>query len=159
MHKANDVHRWQFFRAGGVDQPRLATADDLLALENLDQKLWLALSCPVKGLEFDEKTLTLIDSDGDGRVRVKEVIAAVKWAVGLLKDAGDLLNGSESLSLAAINDSTPEGRQVLASARQILGNLGKADASAIGLSDIADLSKIFGQTRFNGDGVIVRATA
>jgi len=25
-------------------------------LDQLDQKLWVALSCPVKGLEIDEKT-------------------------------------------------------------------------------------------------------
>jgi len=30
-------------------------------------------SCPVKGLELDEKTLALIDSDADGRVRVPRV--------------------------------------------------------------------------------------
>ena len=52
------------------------TGDDLLNLEHLDQKLWVALSCPVKGLELDEKTLAMIDADGDGRIRVPELIAA-----------------------------------------------------------------------------------
>src|SRR5512135_1438567 len=104
------AHRWRFFRVGGFDQVRLDTAADLLHLDQLDQKLWVALSCPTRGLEFDEKTLALIDTDGDGRVGVPEVIAAVKWAVARLNDAGDLLKGEDPLPLAAINTATPEGK-------------------------------------------------
>ena len=74
------AHPWKFFRAGGFDQVRLDTTADLLHLEQLDQKLWVALSCPVKGLEFDEETLALIDTDGDGHVRAPELIAALHWA-------------------------------------------------------------------------------
>ena len=47
-------HHWNFFRTGGLDQASLTTGADLLALEHLDQKLWVALSCPVQGLELDE---------------------------------------------------------------------------------------------------------
>ena len=47
---------WRFFRAGGFDQVRLDTAAELLAIDQLDQKLWVALSCPVKGIEFDART-------------------------------------------------------------------------------------------------------
>jgi hypothetical protein len=42
-------HQWKFFRAGGFDQVLLESGDDLLALSQLDKKLWSALSCPVKG--------------------------------------------------------------------------------------------------------------
>ena len=69
-------HVFNFFRTGGLEQVSLETAEDLLALSELDQKLWVALSCPVKGLEIDEKTLALIDADGDGHIHVREVIAA-----------------------------------------------------------------------------------
>ena len=82
-------HSWNFFRTGGLDQVALATGADLLALDQLDQKLWVALSCPVKGLELDEKTLALVDTDGDGRIRVPELLAAIKWAAARLTDAGD----------------------------------------------------------------------
>ena len=54
----------------------------------------------------------------------------------------------------AINDGTPEGKQVLSSARQILANLGKRDAAAITIEDTTDTTKIFAQTVFNGDGII-----
>lgn len=63
-------HTRKFYRIGALDQVAIETTDDLLNLCDLDQKLWVALSCPVKGLEIDEKTLALIDSDKDGRIRV-----------------------------------------------------------------------------------------
>ncbi|MFZ9682325.1 MAG: hypothetical protein ACO3DQ_03870, partial [Cephaloticoccus sp.] len=62
MASPTPSHTWTFFRTGGIDQVALSTGEDLLALEHLDQKLWVALSCPVKGLEIDEKTLALIDT-------------------------------------------------------------------------------------------------
>ena len=117
-------HTWTFFSAGGFNQVELESGSDLASLDQLDQKLWVALACPTRGLEFDNRTLDLIDSDKDGRVRVPEVIAATKWATQLLKQPDDLLKGSPSLPLAAINDAIPEGKQILASARQILQNLG-----------------------------------
>jgi hypothetical protein len=151
-------HTWTFFRTGGLDQVTLATGADLLALDQLDQKLWVALSCPVKGLELDEKTLALIDTDGDGRIRVPELLSTIKWAAAHLKDAGDLLKETDSLPLAALDESTPEGKAVLASAKQILANLGKK-GDAIALADVSDTAKIFAGTKFNGDGVITTASA
>jgi hypothetical protein len=151
-------HTWKFFRTGGLDQVTLATGADLLALDQLDQKLWVALSCPVKGLELDEKSLALIDTDGDGRIRVPELLGAIKWASLHLKDTGDLLKETDSLPLAALNDATPEGKAVLASAKRILSNLGKA-GDAIALADVSDTAKIFAGTQFNGDGIITAASA
>jgi len=147
-------HTWHFFRAGGFDQVQFKSGADLQSLDQLDQKLWAALACPTRGLEFDSKTLDLIDTDKDGRVRAPEVIAAAKWACAQLKDPGELLKGSTALPLAALNDATPEGKQLLASARQTLKNLGKADAPAISVDDVADTAKIFAQTMFNGDGIV-----
>ncbi|MFA5182930.1 MAG: hypothetical protein WC405_16550 [Syntrophales bacterium] len=150
----NSRHPWKFFRAGGFDQVRLESGADLIALPQLDQKLWIALSCPVEGLEFDRKTLEMIDSDGDGHIRVPEVIAAVKWATSMLKNPDDILKGVAELPLTAIDDGSPEGNQLLASAKHIMANLGKEDAPAISLADTTDTARIFAQTRFNGDGVI-----
>src|SRR5437870_5745518 len=147
-------HSWKFFRAGGFDQVRLDGAGDLGALDQLDQKLWVALACPTTGLEFDSRTLALVDADKDGRIRPPELIAAAKWACSLLKNPADLLKSSPSLALSAINDASDEGRQLLASARQVLSTLGKKDATAITVEDTADTEKIFSQTHVNGDGII-----
>lgn len=148
------LHRWCFFRSGGFDQVRLDTPADLAHLGELDPKLWSVLSCPTSGLEFDSRTLGLLDADGDGHVRVPEILAALSWVCGLLKEPARLIEGGESLPLAAIDDSNPEGARLLASARQILANLRKPDADSISLSDLSDKSKIFGPGCFNGDGIV-----
>jgi hypothetical protein len=148
------MHSWKFFRTGGLDQVTLASGADLLNLEHLDQKLWVALSCPVKGLELDEATLKLLDTDGDGRIRVPELLAAIAWAAPRLKDVGVLLQGADGLPLAAIDDTRPEGRILLSSAKQILANLGKKDATAITVSDSSNTAQIFASSALNGDGVI-----
>ena len=148
------LHTWKFFRTGGLDQVSLATKEDLLGLRHLDQKLWVALSCPVKGLEIDEKTLARIDSDADGRIRVPELIAAVEWAAARLKDPSQLVAQQTSLPLAAIDDSTPEGKVLVSSARQILKNVGQRGATAITVGDASDTAKIFSGSPLNGDGII-----
>ena len=158
-NSATSAYRWRFFRAGGFDQVKLETGADLMNLDQLDQKLWVALACPTTGLEFDAKTLALIDSDKDGRIRAPELIAAVKWAGSLLKNPDELVKGGDELPLAVINDSTPEGKQLLSSAKQILANLDKKVAAAISVEDASDANKIFANTVFNGDGVIIAESA
>ena len=152
-------HVWHFFRSGGFDQVQLSSGSDLAALGELDAKLWAALACPSSGLEMDPRTLELLDVDGDGRIRVPEVVEAATWAAGLLKNPDDLLTPSDSLPLDAISDATPAGAEVLASARQILDGLGKADATAVSIEDTVDTNRIFAQTQFNGDGIIPPAAA
>ncbi len=137
----------------------LQSGADLNALDQLDQKLWLALACPAQGLEFDTKTLALIDTDKDGRIRAPEMIAAAKWAVSCLRDPDGLLRGYDTLQLNEINDGVEEGKQLLSSARQILVNLGRPDAPSISLEDTADTIRIFAQTVFNGDGIIPAESA
>jgi len=148
------MHTWKFFRTGGLDQVTLESGADLLNLENLDQKLWVALSCPVKGLELDEATLKLIDTDGDGRIRVPELLATIKWAQLRLKDVGVLLKGADGLVLSDINNATPEGKIALASARQILNNLGRKGATTITVADTSNTASIFAASPLNGDGII-----
>jgi hypothetical protein len=147
-------HRWKFFRSGGLDQVLLQSGEDLLNLHTLDQKLWVALSCPVKGLELDEKTLALLDTDKDGRIRVPEILAAIKWLSLHLKTLDEIVAPSPALPLSALNDQTPEGQAALASAKQILANLGRPIDTTIALADTSDTKKIFANTKFNGDGVV-----
>jgi hypothetical protein len=150
----NSNHVWSFSTVGGVKRVNLETGADLLALEQLDQKLWTALSCPVSGLEIDSKTLALIDSDGDGHIRVPEILEAVKWLTSMLKNADDILKQGATLPLSAINVETEAGRAILESAKIILQNLGKSYAKEIWEEDNLDFVRIFAGTQFNGDGII-----
>jgi len=150
---AQPAHSWKFVRSGGLDQVSLETADDLRALAGLDQKLWVALSCPVKGLQVDERTLAIIDADGDGHVRPPDIIAAVSWACARLKDPAMLLEGSEILPVAAIGDG-PEGRAVSDAAGWILAALGKPAAVAVSAADAAEVSRSVAKGPLKGDGLL-----
>jgi hypothetical protein len=112
-------HAFKFFRAGGFDQVRIDTAADLLALKELDQKLWVALSCPVKGIEFDTRTLALIDTDNDGHIRAPELLAAIDWAAARLNDPAVLAQQLDGVPLSAIKDADTTA-QLLAAARGLL---------------------------------------
>jgi hypothetical protein len=95
-------YRWRFLRAGGFDQLKLQSGADIANLDQLDQKLWVALACPTRGIEFDTKTLDLVDTDKDGRIRAPEIISAAKWAVACLKNPDDLLKSSPALPCPAL---------------------------------------------------------
>ena len=150
----NPTHTWHFFKTCGLDQALIRTGADIANLAALDQKLWAALSCPTKGIRLDAKTLELLDTDKDGRIRVPELLSAVAWLSARLTSLDPLIAGSDTVKLASLNTATPEGKALLANAKRILANLGKGSADAITLADVGDTAKIFAETRFNGDGII-----
>ncbi|HEY1791975.1 MAG TPA: hypothetical protein VGG34_03595 [Opitutaceae bacterium] len=145
---ATSPHPWRFFRSGGLDQVHLGSAEDLRSLEQLDRKLWVALSCPVRGLQVDERTLALIDTDKDGHVRPPEVIAAVSWACTRLADPKSLLAGSPSLPLASIGDAA-----LAESARWVLSRLEKPGDSVLP-SDAAEVGRGLSKGALKGDGIL-----
>jgi hypothetical protein len=146
------AHPWRFFRSGGLDQASLTTAQDLTELASLDQKLWVALSCPVKGLQVDERTLALIDTDADGHVRPPEVIAAVAWACARLRDPATLLKGAPELPLEDLS-AGPDGRAVSEGALWVLSKLGKTGAAITG-AEAAAVGKAISTGPLKGDGVL-----
>lgn len=152
-------HSWSFTRIGGFDQVLLNSADDLLHLDQLDPKLWAALACPTTGLHFDKKTLKLIDKDGDGRVRVPEVLEAVRWSSRVLRNPALLLQPSDSLPLSELNTDTDEGAALYSAAHHLLELLGKPDADNISLTDVTEQQEVLAKAHFNGDGIIAPDTA
>lgn len=108
----------------------------------------------MKGLELDERTLALIDADGDGRIRLPELLAAVKWACARLKEPAALLQGADTLPLEAIDDQAPLGRPILAAARQVLVRLGRKDAVAVRSSRMRPVGSSPGPGRQSSPGTI-----
>ena len=49
MSDTQSRHTWAFFRAGGFDQVKIRDGSDICNLDQLDPKLWAALSCPRAG--------------------------------------------------------------------------------------------------------------
>ncbi len=131
------AYEWKFSTVGGVTRVNIETGADVAHLNELDQKLWTVLSCPVSGLEFDEKTLRLMDSNNDGRIRVGEVVAASQWLTKVLKDMNYLLEGKDCIDFSQVQADTDEGKEVLESAKLILKQLG-AEKESISLADVAE---------------------
>ena len=126
---------WKFSTVGGVTRVNIENGQDIAHLSELDQKLWTVLSCPVKGLEFDERTLALLDTDHDGKLRVHEVVAASQWLCKVLADMDYLVEGRDSITFGAIRHDTDEGKQVVEAAKMILGKL-DVNKDEISLADV-----------------------
>ncbi|MBR5905961.1 MAG: hypothetical protein IKZ51_05840 [Bacteroidales bacterium] len=156
--KNDGKYEWSYCSLGGTVRINVQSGEDIAHLGELDQKLWTVLSCPVKGLEFDETTLRMIDTDGDGKIRVKEIVAAAEWLTSVIKDKDLILKGDSVLPLDQINTDNEAGRKLHSSALQILSNL-KLEKNEISVADTSDSVAIFAETGANGDGVITEASA
>ena len=156
--KSNGNYDWKFSTVGGVTRVNIESGQDILHLDELDRKLWTALSCPLKGLEIDEKTMTMLDTNGDGKIHIEEIVAASKWLTSVINDPELLLKRSSVLPFTAFNTSNEEGLHLLETAKQILENLG-LEKNEISVADVSDSIAIFAKTRFNGDGIITENSA
>ena len=151
--KRDQKYKWNFDNIGGCSRVRIASGEDIAHLDELDVKMWTVLSCPVKGLEIEEKSLKYMDRDADGKIRVNDVISVSKWMTGALKNPDLLLEGKDWVNIEDIDAENEVGLKLSKAAKQILFNLGK-EGERISLADTADSAAIFAKTRYNGDGVI-----
>ena len=91
---------------GGVTRVRIQSAEDIRHLGELDKKMWTVLSCPTTGLEISSDSLSLMDLDGDGKLRVKEVIATADYLCAALKEPKSLFEQSDSIDIENIADES-----------------------------------------------------
>lgn len=119
-------YNWTFANVGGTTRVKIQSGEDIRHLGELDQKMWTVLSCPTTGLEINEESLKLIDLDGDGKLRVKEVIQTADWLCSVLRAPETLLAGKAEVPLANIADET-----ILAVAKQVA-----ADRQTVTLADV-----------------------
>lgn len=148
---------WNFFRAAGVLQA-VVDGKAFRSLKDLPDENWAVLSCPTAGLNFDAKTLSFIDVNNDGHIRIAEVLKAIDWLSLRLGDMDGLLKNSDVVALSAFAD-TAEGKELKEVAKALLATIGKADAEEISLADVMARQATFLAAEFNGDGVLVPASA
>ena len=110
-------HEWKFFSHDGLRQVKIACGADLKNLKNLDQKLWTVLAASNSGLRFDSRTLAFLDSDGDGRVRVSDLLAAIEFLE------------SKDIDLDSLFRKDPEDVRRLADISEKLADLAKVEPS------------------------------
>ena len=97
-------HKWTYANIGGNTRVVIKSGKDIQHLSELDEKLWTVLACPVSGLEIPEESLKCMDTDGDNKIHVADVVASAKWLCKVLRDPQVLLDAKASLALADITD-------------------------------------------------------
>jgi len=110
----------------------------------------VALSCPgerprARGADARDARL-----DKDGRVRATEVLAALRWCAERLKDLGAHSRRRRFCRSTRFDETKPAGGALLGAARQILAKRGIPGRNVAHVADVADVSRVFEGTRFNG---------
>ena len=99
-------YKWTYASIGGATRVKIQSGEDIRHLGELDEKMWTVLSCPTVGLEIDETSLKLIDSDNDGKLHVQEVVKAANWLCATLTNPDVLLKGEAQLKVSDIADES-----------------------------------------------------
>lgn len=99
-------YKWTYASIGGATRVKIQSGEDIRHLGELDEKLWTVLSCPTVGLEIDETSLKLIDSDNDGKLHIQEVVKAANWLCATLTNPDVLLKGEAQLKVSDIADES-----------------------------------------------------
>ncbi|MBR5347129.1 MAG: ABC transporter permease [Deltaproteobacteria bacterium] len=146
--------KWHCRRMGGTDQVTLTTMEELRHLRELDPKLWGALSCPATGIEFDQRTIALLDADGDGRIRMPEVLDAVEWLCARINDTANITGEPAYVPLSVIDTTNEQGQRLLTTANTVLGHLGRKEATCISPEDVKTAMEGAAEQTLNGDGIL-----
>ncbi len=97
-------YKWTYASIGGSTRVKIQSGEDIRHLGELDEKMWTVLSCPTAGLEIDETSLKLMDTDNDGKLHVQEVVKTANWLCATLTNPDVLLKGEAQLNVSDIAD-------------------------------------------------------
>ncbi|RKG85124.1 kinesin [Corallococcus terminator] len=138
-------------RYGGSLQVDIPDFHTLTEAVRIPATQWMALACPLEGIACDPRFLTLMDADGNGRIRVEELRAAVDWTAARLKDAKGADAGSDVLELSSLSDTANNLR---GAADLVLRTLHAPDATRLSLEQLRTSDKALRDAGTNGDGII-----
>ncbi len=151
--KKND-DRVNFRMLGGSRQLLVQTGADLRRVAELDVAHWAVTALQKDSLIGDKEFLDMLDADNNGRIRCDEVKAALNWMLGLLQDLRGAEQGSSTLTIDSIFDSSPDGIAMRNSIRIALDNMGLPEETKITFEQISNHEKIVSAALQNGDGII-----
>jgi hypothetical protein len=141
-------------RYGGSLQVSLPSFEVLVEAVGIPETQWLATACPLEGLHCDPRFLAFLDTDGNKRIRVAEVRAAVAHTARLLKSYQGVDASSEVLELDALSEAGAKLRDV---AGVLLETLKAGDRTRISLEQVRASEKALHEAGQNGDGIIAPA--
>ncbi|WP_375760194.1 kinesin [Corallococcus exercitus] len=138
-------------RYGGSLQVDIPDFNTLTEAVRIPATQWMALACPMEGIACDPRFLALMDADGNRRIRVEELRAAVDWTAARLKDRKGADAGSDVLELAALSDTASN---LKGAAELVLRTLNAPDTTRLSLEQLRTSDKALRDAGKNGDGII-----
>ena len=121
------AYKWSFKKMGGATRVCIKSGEDIRHLGELDKKKWTVMSCPVEGLEISSDSLKLMDADGDGKLRMTEVVATAEWLCANLKNPDTLITQKDSLD---VNNIADEAIKVIGERLAVNGKVSLAEVDA-----------------------------
>ena len=143
-----------FIKAGGVWQPRVSDAQDMLSLLELDDALWQCTSLPLDALRCDPELLNILDLDKNHQIRTDEIKSIISWAAENFCSLEGFESRSEVLKLSDISDESEDGKKIREAGQTVLQALGRNE-EVISLQELLDDQQIRSCAGSNGDGIIV----
>ena len=141
-------------RYGGSLQVSIPSFEVLLEAVRIPETQWMATACPLEGLNCDARFLAFVDTDGNKRIRVAEVRAAVEYTAKSLKSYQGADAASDVLALDALSEAGAKLRDV---AGILLETLKAGDRTRISLEQVRASEKALREAGQNGDGIVAPA--
>lgn len=139
---------WIFSRIGDVDQVVIRNGTDMARLGDLDQKLWAVLAMPAAQPAFKDG-LAYLDADKDGKIRVPDILRTIEELKGQLNSLDILFEQNDSIAAEQLKD---------AALNQAVSRM-QGKHKSIDLATVEEAISTFSALPFNGDGVVVPASA
>jgi hypothetical protein len=151
-----------FRRFGGSTHVRIDSFAQLVEASGIPETQYVALSAPTSTLLVDPAFLAALDTDGNGRVRVEELRAAVAFTAARLRVFDGVDRGSDVLTLAHLAD---DAHALRAAAKTVLGAVHGArggddkatNDARISLADVRTADAVLRAQGKNGDGIVAPA--
>ena len=139
---------------GGSFQLDLRSADDLEALDIIDEAFWMSTSAPVYGLNCDPDLIEILDTNKNGRILSSDVRNSAATLLRLVKTRENINGRSPVIGASDINDSTDEGKLYKSAIYEILKNLKLPGTHKLTLKELRNDKDILCNGLTNGDGII-----
>ncbi len=150
--------RFRFQRFGRTNHLRIDSWQDLEAVLELDEALWVATTAPTATINCDPVFLDMMDTDRDGRLRADEIKAAIRFLFENLSDRSGITPGNTRLELGAVEGESETGARIRTSAGKILRRSGST-ADSITLEEVRAIKTEVQQGGLDEAGIVLPEAA
>lgn len=151
--------KMKFQRFGRSSHLCINSAADLALVCELDEAHWVATAAPIDMLNADATFLSLVDSDGNGRILCFELRDAIAWLLANLLDTSGVDAGSDTLWLDAVDTESPAGAKVLLAAGEILQDIGEGQSDSVTLGQVRKAKAAALKSPVSESGVVIPSAA